>query len=383
MNMKKLHRLPIAITSALILQVGTAALRLGAQTSGTLDPWTTVDLFKDSFEGASGTCIAADAVGSIYAGGGAGWSGQPGHFIIRKSTDGGATFFTLTDMVETTAGGPCALAADLAGNLYANLSGDGLLKSTDGGGTWSVIAPYQAALAVAPDGTVYIARGDGATGTWITQRSSDGGLTWVTIDSYRPKLGGATAYPHAIALDQQGNVYVAGMVVTSATPGYLLVRRSSNGGPFSIVDSWQPSKGVAAALAIATDANGQVYVAGFNRDDSPKKTVYHFIVRKSTTGVGSFWTVDDVAAPSGFDARATSIAVDSLNGVYVTGYVRDVQTYASNVWMTRKAVDGVHFSTSDSISTGTLGGGVATSGLDVFTCGQSGNRELMVRRLSP
>lgn len=373
MNLTNLfHTIAATAATTLLLQAGTAEFNLHAQTSGTLDPWVTVDQFKGDFDGASGTAIAADPFGNILAVASAGFYGQPSHFIIRKSTDSGASFFTFADMISP---GASSLACDSAGDLYANSGSVGLLKSIDGGLNWSVIAPSPAALVVAPDGTVFIANSDGSTGLWITQRSSDGGGTWVTIDNYRPRKGNAA--PHAIALDLQGNVYVAGNEDTGQG-AHILVRRSSPGGAFSTVDSWQPSKGIAAALAIATDSSGQVYVGGYATDGTPNQRRDHFLVRKSTNGTGNYWTVDDIVTSTG-PSRATSIAVDSMNGVYVAGWL------SGSNWIIRKALDGLHFSGSDNVAGGAIRG-LTTLGLNVFACGQlpvAGRNTLTVRRLAP
>ncbi len=366
--------LRVAAAMALLACTSVPVLNLHAQTSSTLDPWVTVDQFVGGYDGAGAFCITVDASGNILAGGSASWSGQPGHFIIRKSTDGGATFFTLTDMVG---GPPTALASDAAGNLYANSSSSpalGLLKSTDGGLTWTVIAPAPAGLAVAPDGTIFIGARDATTGACVTWRSSDGGITWVTIDNYLPRHGSVWSLG-AIALDLRGgNIYLAGSEDTGQG-NHMLVRRSSNGGLFSTVDIWQPKQGTAVAFAIATDANGQVYVAG--RAEVRKE--HHFFVRKSTTGTGSFSTVDDVLAASGTDAHPFAITVDSMNCVYVTGVL------GGSGWITRKAPDGVHFSTSD-IPGGGMAQGIAVSSQEVFACGNlpvDGKGTFAVRRLSP
>ena len=140
---------------------------------------------------------------------------------VWKTTDGGGSYVPLTDYLGDTAMGSVAVAKSQPSVIYAgtgeaNNSGDskygiGLLKSTDGGATWSVIPgpPDHSGLGafvrraisrivVDPTdaNTVYLTVTDfaanglgGNTGVWKT---ADGGSTWTNttaaagLDSFQP-----------------------------------------------------------------------------------------------------------------------------------------------------------------------------------------------------
>jgi len=140
---------------------------------------------------------------------------------VWKTIDGGVSYVPLTDYLGDTAMGSVAVAKSQPSVIYAgtgeaNNSGDskygiGLLKSTNGGATWSVIPgpPDSSGLGafvrraisrivVDPTdaGTVYLTVADfaangvgGNTGVWKT---TDGGSTWtnttaaVGLDSFQP-----------------------------------------------------------------------------------------------------------------------------------------------------------------------------------------------------
>ena len=140
---------------------------------------------------------------------------------VWKTTNGGGSYVSLTDYLGDTAMGSITVANSQPSMIYAgtgeaNNSGDsrygiGLLKSTDGGATWSVIPgpPDSSGLGAfvrraisrivvdpTDSNTVYLAIADfaanglgGNTGVWKT---TDGGNTWTNttadagLDSFQP-----------------------------------------------------------------------------------------------------------------------------------------------------------------------------------------------------
>ncbi|MDE3166847.1 MAG: hypothetical protein KGN36_13660 [Acidobacteriota bacterium] len=118
---------------------------------------------------------------------------------VWKTTDGGATWTPLTDSQPSLAMGALALDPGNPDIVYAgtgeeNFAGDsyygaGILKSTDGGATWTNIAgpftrDYFGALAVQPsNGQVVLAAA--RSGIW---RSADGGATWTQTSAGVPAI---------------------------------------------------------------------------------------------------------------------------------------------------------------------------------------------------
>jgi hypothetical protein len=175
---------------------------------------------------------------------------------------------------------------------------------------------------------------------------------------YATYLGGSSEdEAYGVAVDGGGNIYVTGSTLSADFPG---VPPQSDGGPCAAVKCQKGGASNAfvvkldplgnsfvystylggsvydAALGIAVDALGDAYVAGFTQSpDFPTVTPFQstlrgvqnaFIAELAPSGtklVGSTYlggSANDATA-TGNDA-ATSIAVDSLGGVYVAGYTQ-------------------------------------------------------------
>ncbi len=117
----------------------------------------------------------------------------------------------------------------------------------------------------------------------------------------------------------------------------------------SLADSGDGSNSGAQANGVASDSNGNVYVAGYANSVG---AVPHWIVREWN---GTAWSTLDSVADSGdgssTGAQATSIVVDPSNNVYISGWAKD--SFAVVHPMIRKW-NGYYLSTIDSI-TGIVG----------------------------
>jgi uncharacterized protein (TIGR03437 family) len=216
------------------------------------------------------TAVAADRRNPdvVYAGAAGGG--------VWKTIDGGANWQPLTDDQPSLAIGSIALAPSNPDIVYVgtgeeNNSGDsyygaGVLKSTDGGATWTqltgpFVGPYNSsrlqggahigALAVHPtDPNVVLAAVDRSGGAGI-YRTSDGGVTW------KQTLSATTGTAVMFNPNDPTIAYAAlGNTFGSISNG---VYKSSDGG-----STWTPSNGPGAAattLPAATGLMGRIELA--------------------------------------------------------------------------------------------------------------------------
>jgi photosystem II stability/assembly factor-like uncharacterized protein len=115
--------------------------------------------------------------------------------ILFQSTDGGSNWTVINSSFTSLIGGLVIDPQD-SGILYAQTD-HAIFKSADRGATWSVIVPYGGWLAAAPSGggpsVLYTARDSSGI-----LKSTDGGVTWTTANS------GLTATSiRALAIDPQ------------------------------------------------------------------------------------------------------------------------------------------------------------------------------------
>lgn len=179
---------------------------------------------------------------------------------IWRTTNGGSSWTPLTDMAPAMAYSDMVVDHSDPNTIYA-LSGDGdgrilpsigVLKSTDGGTTWSVTA-----LEFAPDTLVYgyrLAMDQANPSHLIVAttmglfRTLDGGGTWDLVEQ-----GGFFDVQFSPAGD--GVVYAA----TSAT----VMRSTDNGATFELVTRGLPAKGTAGiyrvGLAVSPASPDSVY----------------------------------------------------------------------------------------------------------------------------
>ena len=196
----------------------------------------------------------------VYAGGAQGG--------VWKTTDGGTTWIPLTDDQPSLATGSIAIDPSNPDTIYVgtgeeNFSGDsyygaGILKSTDGGATWTnIVGPFLrqriGELAVHPaDGKTILATTSAGFGTPAgtatgLYRSTDAGLTWT-----RALAGVATGVffdPNQpdIAWAALGNV--AGSVANG-------VYRSTDAGA-----TWAPASGTAPNALPSPSSMGRIAIA--------------------------------------------------------------------------------------------------------------------------
>jgi len=119
--------------------------------------------------GAGAYGIGADGLGNLYIAGGANKAATRktvlSHRVVRKSTDGGASFTTVDDITPTGTGGityATLSAATSSGDVYVAGSIDGqnfLRKSAGGTGAWTTVdaVPFQSrSIAANASGNLFL-----------------------------------------------------------------------------------------------------------------------------------------------------------------------------------------------------------------------------------
>jgi uncharacterized delta-60 repeat protein len=180
------------------------------------------------------------------------------------------------------------------------------------------------AAAIDASGNVYV------TGLSFTGIASDDYAT-VKYDALGNELwasrygGAANQADHAaaIALDSDGYVYVTGASEGIGTSwDYATLKYDPDGTKVWVARYDGPGNGEDAATAVAVDSAGNVYVTGASRDSL---TADDYATIKYDAAGNELW-VARYDGPGNADDAAVSLAVDSTGNVYVTGGSRDSLT---------------------------------------------------------
>jgi hypothetical protein len=257
---------------------------------------------------------------------------------VRTSLDDGQSWgpldsgWQLSLGVNTRARG---FASDQAGNLFVcgnAIDSKGrvsmiLRKSGDRGMTWQTqaIGVDAVALHFLPANSLnqggLFAVGRPGVNAWGVQRSRDAGNTWTTVDSWTVAKSGDTAAT-AIASDPQGNLYVAGHGRKGINSPYgWYVRRSSDGG-----NTWQmlltnfSAGGDSLVNDAVLDAAGNLWVVGAVNGANSITEIWAMQRWNQVSGwSGPMYPYGNPSPRS--HARGTS--ADPTGRVYVTGWVFD------------------------------------------------------------
>lgn len=310
---------------------GTARLALGAYDHRKplmIDPVLVYSTYLGGSGGDTANAIAIDASGDAFVTGATGSSNFPTASPLQKAIGGSTDVFV----------------AEL------NPSGSSLIYSTYIGGTGS---DKGAGIAVDSSGNVYVAGSTSSSNFPVTSsafsktfhgnRNSEGFVLKLNSGgaslAYATYLGGSSGdFAQGIAIDGAGDAYVTGSTQSSDFPTASPLQAALAGGSDAFVAEVNPQGsglvystflGGSAAdsgQAIAVDASGAAYVAGFTFSGNfpvknPVQPAYagagDAFIAKINPG-GSSLVYSTYLGGSGED-RGLAIAVDAAGEVYITG----------------------------------------------------------------
>jgi hypothetical protein len=284
------------------------------------------------------SAIAVDANGNVYVTGQS-MSTNFDYATVAYSSAGVPLWTNRYNGVNNGDDAAVAIAVDKNGNVViTGISYDGTIGSA--GPAHSVTIKYSsagvalwtnryvesatsleepAAVAVDTDGaavvTGYTVR-DFSTADYVTIKySSAGAPMWTNYYD-----GQGNDNPSSIAIAPNGNIYVTGSgtkIGSSFLRDNITIAYSSGGMPLWTNRFFGASSNSTdnAASDIAIGAGGNVYVTGYSQ---PAGNYDYLTMAYSSTGV-PLWTKYYNGTGNGVDT-ATSIALDSSENVYITGY---------------------------------------------------------------
>jgi hypothetical protein len=273
-----------------------------------------------------------DATQNLYAVGWTRYDGQM-HWIVRRSSDQGATWTTVDDYTDPTTRSPYAggVAADRAGSVYVVGAGTSLSdpfvrdwivrKSGDAGATWTTVDHLPGGGI--PNCAVCTSAGVFVAGNGTIRMSADAGVSWSTVAHPYTYVGSTPD----LTSDSAGNLYLG----ATSNRYWIVQKGSKDGTSWSTMDSFQYSPGAAAvAIGMGTDASGNVYAVG---SGGTNYGLAHWLVRKSADQGATWSTVDDYQYLDG--APANCFGSDASGNLYVGGSAGLDYTGAAH-WRVRK-----------------------------------------------
>ncbi len=197
---------------------------------------------------------------------------------------------------------------------------------------------YATALAVYTNGDVIVTGISPGTATaydYATIRYSSMGIPLWTNRYNGPANSNDT--PAAVALDRDGNAFVAGSSSDGTNGDYLTIKYSPAGVPLWINRFNGPGNKGDFVRDVAVDASGNLLVTGEASDGTNSN---YATIKYSPDGI-PLWT-NYYNGPAGDHDAALAIAVDSLGNVLVTGTSsRDGVNYDSDYATIKYSGDGV------------------------------------------
>ena len=298
--------------------------------------------------GDKATAVAVDGSGNIYVTGKSSCSGDyPYNYdyaTVKYNSDGVREWVVHYNGSGNSSDEATGLALDASGNVYVTGWSEGagtdrdyttVKYDSDGVEQWG--ARYDGpgrndwdeatGLAIDTSGSVYVTGTSGGSGTdrdYATVKYNPSGAEqWVARYS---GPGNSLDKATALAIDDSGNIYVAGNSGDSGTGiDYATVKYNSEG-----VEEWVaryngPGNSSDEATALAVDAAGNVYVTG----GSPSSSTYPYNFDYATVKYNSEGVEEWVARYTGSKDSsdyATALAIDAHGNVYVTGYSKSSST---------------------------------------------------------
>jgi BNR repeat-like domain len=295
MNFRRVLR--IFLQCAALLSLSVALFRIGVRAQGSS---STEILFNRSTDGgatfstpfnvsslsgcAAYPAIATDSSGAIFAV----WSDPTpgsGAIFLRRSTDGGATFSSTSNVssLSATAAHP-AIATDFSGAIFVVWDdvtpGSGaifLRRSTDGGATFSSTSNVSSlsgtssypAIATDSSGAIFVVWDDPTPGNGaiFLRRSTDGGATFSSTSNVS-SLSGAPAYP-AVATGSSSNIFTVWAATAATTP---VVSSSVAVSTLSPLNHNLVNVGLAAEATDSCDSSPTLSVQVFGNEDDQTPT---------------------------------------------------------------------------------------------------------------
>lgn len=129
-------------------------------------------------------------------------------------------------------------------------------------------------------------------------------------------------HAHDVATDSAGNVFVTGWIETATGNEDCHTVKYSPAGDLLWENTYAGSAtGTDYGYALAVDQNGNAYVAGFGNGTNP--ATYDIFVLKYDADGNSVWTQRWTSPITNYSAYAYSIAVDNQGNVFTTGFMSD------------------------------------------------------------
>jgi sugar lactone lactonase YvrE len=260
------------------------------------------------------TGLAVDSKGNVYV---TGWSrGGRNRWdlaTVKYRADGRRLWVR-----RYLSGGEAkGIAMDAEDNIYVTGERVTIKYDPDGRQIW--VRPFDApnshpvALAVDGQGNAYLHGSLTNPGSSLPtlKYSPDGLLLWMTGCQFHGDLPSEFWYS-TIALDTQGNAYVSGGTVFGR--GFLTIKYSPEGQ--QLWERWEDLEGnYSPPSAVAVDGQGNVYVAGTVASyGDPRSHYSNYITIKYSPDGQTLWIQEGFS-----DSYASALTLDGQGNVYITG----------------------------------------------------------------
>ena len=187
--------------------------------------------------------------------------GSSGNWLVRKSTDAGATWTTVDNFVYSPnqTSSAQSVTGDGAGNIYVVGGGRSstsehwlVRKSTNGGSSWSTVDdfsgqayPNAEAVGIGTDltGNIYVVGSEYSGSSFNGIVRTNAGGSWETVNTM--SSGDFSAFTN----DTSGNLYAAGTLLDSANGNHWVVQSTQGPTASALAFSAQPASVIAGAAA--------------------------------------------------------------------------------------------------------------------------------------